>query len=141
MPNNTRNVVEIYSDVEVRNSPLRSRAINEQAVYNSLDNIFTIDREERLFRFSGFNFEDLLFKLLVTDEHDVDSVVFQTQTSIIREVARDPRIIMGVNDIHITTDVINRTVEIFLTFRIDGLGDQSFTRSFNYTAVAEPWRP
>lgn len=93
-----------------------------KAVFQSIDNIFSTMKGERMFNPTfGLDTESLLWELMD------DSVAFQLYTKLYVEINKvDPRIILLNSKSSIIADPAGHSYDITLVFEVAGLKDREF---------------
>ena len=117
-----------------------SRVLNLDSVLQSVRNLLSIGRQDRLFRFSGYNLEDLLFRLMVVSSGKRSAVEFLVRTTLRDVLSQDSRLLFDAGGVSVRVDPVRREVGIDLSFRVDGLGVDNFRVSLLYRPTAAAWR-
>jgi phage baseplate assembly protein W len=115
-------LVVLYKDLN-QFSPNNIQFVeNGQSIYQSLYNIITTRRDERLFNPTfGIDLEDELFELndVVTQE--------RIKTVIAAGIEQfEPRVTLDYSKTQVAVDEDSNKIEVSIVFSINGLSDQSF---------------
>jgi phage baseplate assembly protein W len=119
----------LYKDLNQFSPTDREFSENARAIYQSVFNIITTRKGERLFNPEfGVNLEDELFELNDTVSQESIKDAIATGISVF-----EPRVSIDRAQTQIFIDEDNHKIEVSIVFSIEGLGDQTFQIIENIT--------
>ncbi len=112
----------LHSDINQYTPTVKPRLVDVEAIYQSINNILSTRRFQRLFNLdAGIDFEDVLFEPV----DDINSLeILRLVSEKLEEL--EPRIIINFSKTEIIPDEDNNAYDVDLIFTIRGQGDEEF---------------